>query len=236
MLYILAILIVITLIFTIIRVGATALEMTGLSRDAARFQALSAFLGVGFTTGESELVVNHPVRRRIIRDLIIIGNIGIMSALGTVVVTAGKLDFSDNPQTAWLKVIIILAGLLSLWGLTKTPIPTWLIDKSVNKMLGQTGMLHTLDYEELLRVRSGFVVEEFHVHTEHPLVGKTLSEIKPRDFGINVLGIVRANGDYVGLPRGRTAFKPNDVLIIYGEHAAVTELLTGAPSFDANAP
>ncbi len=40
--------------------------MTGLSWDAASFQSYSAFFGVGFTTREAELVVNHPIRRRII--------------------------------------------------------------------------------------------------------------------------------------------------------------------------
>ena len=49
-----------------VRVAATALMMTGLSWDTASFQAYSAFFGVGFTTKEAELVVNHPVRRRII--------------------------------------------------------------------------------------------------------------------------------------------------------------------------
>jgi len=146
MLYALAILIVVTLVFVIIRAGATALEMTGLSRDASRFQALSAFFGAGFTTGESELVVNHPVRRRIIRDLIVVGNIGIMSAIGTVIVAAGKLDFTNDPRTAWGKIMVILIGMLLLWALAKTPIPTWLIDRSVNMMLSKTGMLRAMDY------------------------------------------------------------------------------------------
>lgn len=70
-----------------IKVATTALMMTGLSFDTASFQSYSAFFGVGFTTKEAELVVNHPVRRRIIRDLILIGNIGLTSALATMVAT-----------------------------------------------------------------------------------------------------------------------------------------------------
>ncbi|MDZ4851234.1 MAG: hypothetical protein SGI77_18250 [Pirellulaceae bacterium] len=50
----------------------------------------SAFFGVGFTTREAELVVNHPVRRRIIRDLILAGNIGLTSSLATLVATMPK--------------------------------------------------------------------------------------------------------------------------------------------------
>jgi len=227
MLYILAILIVITLIFTIIRAGSTALEMTGLSRDVAKFQSLSAFFGVGFTTHESELVVKHPVRRRIVRDLIIVGNIGIMSVLGTVVVTAGKLDFANDPTTSWIKISIIVGGLLSLWGLSRTPIPTWIIDRSVNRMLNNSGMLQALDYDELLRVHSGYVIEEFHIHADNPLVGRMIKDIKPRDYGVNVLGIARLDGGYIGTPRGSTVFEIDDVLILYGEHSAVAELLGG---------
>lgn len=45
---------IIVLSITVVRIGATALELTGLSRDVAEFQAQSAFSGAGFTTQESE--------------------------------------------------------------------------------------------------------------------------------------------------------------------------------------
>ena len=190
----------------------------------------------GFTTIESELVVNHPVRRRIIRDLIIIGNIGIMSVLGTVVVTAGKLDFANDPTTSWIKISIIVGGLLSLWGISKTPIPTWIIDRSVSRMLDNSEMLHSLDYDELLRVHSGFVIEEFHIHADNPIVGRMIKDIKPRDSGINVLGIARLGGNYIGTPRGSTVFEIDDVLILYGEHSALEELLSGSHVDSPKAP
>ena len=80
-------LLVITLVsLLVVRIGATALMMTGISWDTASFQSYSAFFGVGFTTREAEMVVNHPVRRRIIRDLILAGNIGLTSVLATLVV------------------------------------------------------------------------------------------------------------------------------------------------------
>jgi hypothetical protein len=60
--------VILILVFSILitRVASIALTHTGLSRESARFQARSAFTGVGFTTSESEKVVNHPVRRRIL--------------------------------------------------------------------------------------------------------------------------------------------------------------------------
>ena len=47
-----------------VRIATVGLTMTGVSKDLAQFQALSAFTGSGFTTEESEEIVNHPLRRR----------------------------------------------------------------------------------------------------------------------------------------------------------------------------
>jgi len=68
---IISLLIVVALSLLITRVATVALTLTGMSREAARFQARSAFSGVGFTTRESEQVMQHPVRRRIILLLIL---------------------------------------------------------------------------------------------------------------------------------------------------------------------
>jgi len=59
--------------------GTIAFETTGLERSKARFQALSALTGTGFTTSEAESIVNHPGRRRIATWLIFIGNAGIIA-------------------------------------------------------------------------------------------------------------------------------------------------------------
>jgi hypothetical protein len=53
---------VIAISIVIVRVATKALDSTGLSQDAARFSAFSAFNGTGFITEEAEGVVRHPVR------------------------------------------------------------------------------------------------------------------------------------------------------------------------------
>jgi len=50
----------------VIQVASVTLQLTGLADATARFQALSAFTGTGFTTSEAEAIVNYPVRRRVI--------------------------------------------------------------------------------------------------------------------------------------------------------------------------
>lgn len=77
MISIVTLLIVLTLSILLTRIATVALTHTGLSRESAKFQARSAFTGVGFTTSESEKVVNHPIRRRILLMLMLLGNAGI---------------------------------------------------------------------------------------------------------------------------------------------------------------
>jgi len=67
-------------------VAMVALQLTGLDSPTSSFQALSALTGTGFTTRESELVVSHPMRRKIISILMVIGN------AGAVVVIAGLVS------------------------------------------------------------------------------------------------------------------------------------------------
>src|SRR6188472_4681707 len=84
-----SVLVVVLVSVLVARVGTVALTLTGMSRESARFQARSAFFGVGFTTAEAESVVGHPVRRRIIMWLILLGNAGVISVLGTLVISFG---------------------------------------------------------------------------------------------------------------------------------------------------
>ena len=69
--------------FMVTRVATSPCPFTGLSREFARFQARSAYMGVGFTTRESEQIMEHPVRRRIIMVLMYTGNAGLVAAVAS---------------------------------------------------------------------------------------------------------------------------------------------------------
>jgi len=63
------------------KVATVALQLTGLDKPTTSFQALSGLTDSGFTTRETELVLNHPITRRIISLFIIIGNAGMMAVI-----------------------------------------------------------------------------------------------------------------------------------------------------------
>jgi hypothetical protein len=84
-----SVLIIVFISLLITRVATVALSLTGMSRESARFQARSALTGVGFTTSEAEEVVDHPVRRRIVGGLMLIGSAGLVTAVSSLILTFG---------------------------------------------------------------------------------------------------------------------------------------------------
>ncbi|WP_234488879.1 hypothetical protein [Oxynema sp. CENA135] len=79
--------VVLTLSLLINRIATVVLTLTGLSRESARFQARSALTGVGFTTRESEQIVRHRVRRETISVLMLLGNVGIVTTISSLLLT-----------------------------------------------------------------------------------------------------------------------------------------------------
>lgn len=98
----------VSLLFT--RMAAGFLIATGMPPKTAAFQARSAFTGAGFTTTESENVVNHPVRRRVISVTMFVGNLGIPTLIVTVVV--GLVGPSTSELTS--RMFVLVAGVAVL--------------------------------------------------------------------------------------------------------------------------
>jgi hypothetical protein len=220
-------LLVITLVSLLaVRVGATALMMTGLSWDTASFQSYSAFFGVGFTTREAEMVVNHPVRRRIIRDLILAGNIGVTSALATLVAS-----LMQHPDTVHPLLMIggLIATVVFMFYLFRVGWVQRTIDHLIQRALEQTGLVRVLDYELLLRIQSGYCVSEIEVMADTPVVNKTLRESRPWDHGVVILAIKRDGHTIPGLPGPTETLRVGDLLTVYGEEHKVKAVLQPAP-------
>ena len=217
-----ALLCIVSFSLLIVRIGATALSMTGLSWDASSFQAYSAFFGVGFTTREAEMVVNHPTRRRIIRDLILAGNVGITSALATIVVTFVQTKgTSDTLNTVGL----LVAGALGFYLITRFKFLDRMLTTLIRKSLQRSFQVVALDYELLLHMKSGFCVSEIEILPGSPLASRTLRESRPSDRGIVVLGITDKNGHFRGAPSAEELVQAGETATVYGSEDSIQELV-----------
>jgi hypothetical protein len=218
---ILTLLVVVALGLLITRIGAVALTLTGLSRELAQFQALSAFMGVGFTTQESELVLEHPVRRRIIRMLILLGNAGFVAAISSLIpvfVTA------EDSSGFFLKLLALGGGLILLWMIAASKWVDRQLSQAIGWALKHWTRMEIYDYQGLLQVGAGYSVCELEVEEDYWVAGKSLVELRLGDEGVQVLAIRRADSEFVGAPTGRTYIRKGDTLVAYGKVEHLAEL------------
>jgi len=212
MLALISLLTIIIFSIIVVRIGAVALELTGLSSEVASFQAQSAFSGVGFTTQESEVIVNHPVRRRIIRILILLGSAGITSSIATLVLTF----VGQSGRNILIRGIILAFGLFGIFLFARSHYIYNVMKKLITKALVRWTKLRIYDYEQILGLSKGYVISRIKVKKDSWLSDKKLSDLKLE--GALILAIYRkVNGEekYIGVPKADTVIKPGDILICY---------------------
>jgi hypothetical protein len=196
--------------------GSIALEATGMERHKARFQALSAITGTGFTTIEAESVVNHPKRRRIVAWLILLGTTGVITFLvGLIVAVRGGVE---APSTLFiivvisliaLVIVIIRIGIVSRIGdlilrfVSTGPGRNWLIDKEI---LYQTG---------------SYVVVRIRLDEKVVKTGMKIGDIGLMEEGMTIIAIERKH-TVLSFPGIDEQVQPGDQLLCYGEVAKIS--------------
>lgn len=194
-----------TLIFSTltVRIATVALTMTGIARDVARFQALSAFTGVGFTTTEAESIINHPIRRRIIAITIRLGSLGLVTTVTTLLITFVGADSAGEEvnRLIFLIVSLIILGLLAN-SQNLDRILSTIIQWGLNRWAGFDLITH--DYDALFNFSEDYSIGELQIQDNDWIADKTLAETKLQQEGVIVLGIRRDDGTFIGAPHGET--------------------------------
>lgn len=220
MIPVLSVLLVVALSLIVTRVASVALVHTGLSREAARFQARSAFSGVGFTTSEAESVVGHPVRRRIIMWLMLIGNAGIITAIAALALSFIGMEGAGGLWTfAVLAGGIVLLLLLASSSLVERRTAQW-----ISWALNRYTDLEARDFARLLHLRDDYGVSELRVTADDWIAGKTLAETGIAREGLIVLGIECPGDRFIGAPEPDTEVRDGDLLVLYGRTPRIREL------------
>lgn len=213
----LSIFVILSLSVFIIRLASVALRITGLTDASARFQALSAFTGTGFTTREAETVVNYPVRRRIISFMMIIGNMGLVTVFATLVVSLLHAEGEVHAVVVQLTWLLLGLGLLWFLMLNKTAdriLCTW-----IGKFLEATTFLGKRPFHRLVQVSDGYSVCEHRVPANWlDAAGWPNSELSRQ--GLVLLGARSADGETLDAEADVSALTIDHTLVLFGPDRA----------------
>jgi hypothetical protein len=206
--------------FLFVRASSIALMMTGMEKNKARFQALSAFSGTGFTTKEAELVINHPKRRKIVTWLMIMGNAGIV----TVIVTASASFATSRGYVIAIDVMILVIGIFLIYKIASYRKFTRKWENFIESRLIKSPVFEEGITEDLLHFLEGYSVVKKIIPENSPLVGIELSKYRLNEKGVLVLGIEREK-HWIPIPKANEKMLEGDRLVVYGPNKVLKELL-----------
>ena len=203
--------VIVIIFFFVVRVATGILRLTGLDDRTARFQAISAFTGTGFTTKEAESIIDDDIRRKTITVLMILGKIGVVSVIAGVFLSFRKAAAGQDIGKALILLAfsVILYKITTLKGFRRT------LNKFIEKRLLATGIIERRTLEELFRLPQGYGIALLNISSESAEKGCTLAEAGFIQKNILVLSIERKD-KLISFPRANDVIEEGDKLLCYG--------------------
>jgi amino acid transporter len=208
-------LIVLTIWLFILWFGSIALEASGMERKKARFQALSALTGTGFTTREAEDIVGHPRRRLIATWLMFLGSVGIILFLLILLVI---LLVGVKPAKPISPVITILSALppIALMVLFWIGVLDKAGTKIANLMKRSAYFTPELSSKEIVHQAGDYSVARLTIGRKAPEAGSKIGNTSLAKHKITILAIERGDKT-VPFPEAKETVRAGDHLLCYGE-------------------
>ena len=206
----LSLLLIFAVSFFVLRLAAVALRLTGLPEQNAKFQAMSALTGTGYTTTEAEMVVNYPVRRKIIAWLMIFGNLGIVSVLSTLMISFVRTDADVTSiliQLSW-----IVGSAFIFFVIMLNPLVDRLICGFIGILLEKFTFLGGRHYKRLLQLGNQLSVSEHQFFAKESLSSDDIQ----LEEGVSILAIRRRAGHTELFSSNVGLIEPGDSLILLG--------------------
>ena len=210
--HIVLLLVFICVIYVIVIMGGLALQFTGVEKARAQFQALSAFSGTGFTTKESETMVNHPRRRKVIMYLMILGKAGLVSIIATFASSLKKTNVTELV----INLGIIAVSIFLLHRIASYQKFARRLRRRLSKMVRRLFHLDQVHMDEVLEQGDGYGVMRVLMGLDCEATGKDLSHSGFSQHEILVLCIEGDQGN-IPFPKADNLIRSGDRLVCYGK-------------------
>ena len=213
--------VIVAVLWLLVEILSVIFKITGLDLYKARFQVISILTHTGFTTRESELIAQHPLRRRLASILMLVSYIAQASLISVM--------FSMVSQNAkqLLYIGIALAVILVLYFVfSHNKYISGKVNRAEEKLIAKRFMknVQRRSEDQVLKISPEYAVYELLVDSDSPLANVTLRAAKLNERFISVLKIDRGSAT-LDFPKADTVIQPGDVLIVYGKIKFIKELM-----------
>lgn len=210
MVLILTFILFMTIFLIVIDFFSILFRLTGIPIKKARFQVISLLTSTGFTTKESEIIVQNPVRRRLASWLMVISYVSTATFISFFV-----RMLSDEVTSIGFFAVIIFFLVVVIFIHKST-----LLEKLESEIEGKVvkskiwGKLNT-KHLTLITNTKGYGIYEIYLSKDSKLIGKSIMNSGLKDLEIEVLNIDK--GDvFIKFPTPDYIFEMYDNITVYG--------------------
>lgn len=208
----------------VIEAAVLLLRSTGLEKTIARYQVISMLTGTGFTTDESSLIIDHPIRRRISAVLILFGYF----SLAVIISSIATLLSNDLRIELLIIVIAVFAALILV---LKNKTVTKILERKFEHEMDEQFNLEDWPMKTALALEDSDMVAMLNIEGNSKFVDCPSNELILDKDDINLLFIRR--GDVI-LRKGLhdEKLQAGDKIMIFGDEETIKGSFSGMLSED----
>jgi hypothetical protein len=207
------------IITAVIEIYVVLFRLTGLKVEISRFQVISLMTGTGFTTGESELILGHPIRRKLATFLILFGAFSL-----AVIISSISNFLSEDLRIN--DVLYVGGGVLLIFGVLKLAFIQNIISKSFHKKMMQHIELGDLPIRDVFLTDKEDYLLNLHIYKDSSLAFKTINQVISEHNQLEFIALFIKRGE-MKIRRNiyNEKIHEGDQLFLFGEKEVILELL-----------
>lgn len=201
----------------VIEIHVILFRLTGLKLEISRFQVISMMTGTGFTTGESELILGHPVRRKLAIFLILFGAFSL-----AVIISSISNFLSDD---LGVKEILFLAlGIIFVLVILKLTFIQKILSNLFNKDMKKNIELGDLPIREVFLTDKKDYILNLHVYKESCLFHNTINQVIKEHDQLDIVILFIKRGDLkIKKNIYHTKIHEGDQIYLFGDRGVIKE-------------
>jgi hypothetical protein len=205
------------IITAVIEIHVILFRLTGLKLEVSRFQVISLMTGTGFTTGESELILGHPIRRKLATFLILFGVFSL-----AVIISSISNFLSNDLKTK--EILYVVGGVLLVFSVLKLASIQTMLSTLFNQKMKQNVDLGDLPIREVFLTDKEDYVLNLYIYNESYLAYNTLNQaIKEHDQLDFVVLFIKKGELKIRKNIYHTKIHEGDQIYLFGDKKVITE-------------
>lgn len=205
------------IITAVIEIFVVLFRLTGLKIEISRFQVISLMTGTGFTTGESELILGHPIRRKLATFLILFGAFSL-----AVIISSISNFLSDDLRIN--DILYVAGGVLLVFSALKVACIQKILSKLFHKKMKQNIELGDLPIRDVFLTDKKDYLLNLHIYKGSSLAFKTINQVINEHDQLEFVALFIKRGE-MKIRRNiyNEKIHEGDQLFLFGEKEVITE-------------